>query len=116
MPFAGGGQPEREEPLTFDLSLARRDVIKAAGAGLAGGLPVGATAQARTPAASPRPGEFRTAESTARKDDVSLRLYRSKRVGASSAGGAKLVLLLVLGSSNGAQSTSQFRATANIRQ
>ena len=33
--------------MTFDLSIARRDVIKAAGAGLATGLLTGATAQAQ---------------------------------------------------------------------
>jgi alpha-beta hydrolase superfamily lysophospholipase len=88
-----------------DVSIARRDVIKAAGVGLAGGLLAGATAQAQTPAAAQAGAEFWTAEYTAKKGDVSLQLYR-KRVGAPAAGGAaKPVLFLVHGSSNGAQSS-----------
>jgi len=90
--------------MTSDISIARRDVIKAAGAGLATGLLAGATAQAQTPAAA-QSGEFWTAEYIARKGDVSLQMYR-KRVGAPAAGGAvKPVLFLVHGSSNGAQSS-----------
>jgi len=92
--------------LTSDLSIARRDVIKAAGAGLAGGLATGllsATAQAQTPAAAQTGAEFWTAEYTAKKGDVSLQMYR-KRVGAPG-GAAKPVLFLVHGSSNGAQSS-----------
>ena len=87
---------------TIDLSLARRDVIMAAGAGLAGTLLAGATAQAQT--ATPAGGEFWTAEYTAKKGDVSLQMYR-KRVGAPGTGAAKPVLFLVHGSSNGAQSS-----------
>ena len=86
-------------------SFARRDVIKAAGAGLATSLLAGATAQAQTPAAAQVGAEFWTAEYTAKKGDVSLAMYR-KRVGAPTAGGAqKPVLFLVHGSSNGAQSS-----------
>ena len=61
-------------------SLVRRDVIKAAGAGLASTLLVG-TAKAQTPAAAQTPAEFWTAEYTAKKGDVSLQMYR-KRIGA----------------------------------
>jgi alpha-beta hydrolase superfamily lysophospholipase len=94
--------------MTADVSIARRDVIKAAGAGLAGGLATGllagATAQAQTPAAA-ADAEFWTAEYTAKKGDVSLQMYR-KRVGAPAAGAAsKPVLFLVHGSSNGATSS-----------
>ncbi|HEV7983561.1 MAG TPA: alpha/beta fold hydrolase [Xanthobacteraceae bacterium] len=86
-------------------SLARRDVIKAAGAGLATSLLAGATAQAQAPAAAPGGAEFWTAEYTAKKGDVSLAIYR-KRVGAPVAGGAKKpVLFLVHGSSNAALSS-----------
>jgi pimeloyl-ACP methyl ester carboxylesterase len=86
-------------------SFMRRDVIKAAGAGLATSLLAGATAQAQTPAAAQTGAEFWTAEYTAKKGDVSLAMYR-KRVGAPAAGGApKPVLFLVHGSSNGAQSS-----------
>src|SRR5580658_9199236 len=85
-------------------TLVRRDVIKAAGAGLATTLLAG-TAIAQTPAAAQSPAEFWTAEYTAKKGDVSLQMYR-KRVGAPAAGGApKPVLFLVHGSSNGAQSS-----------
>jgi alpha-beta hydrolase superfamily lysophospholipase len=85
-------------------TLVRRDVIKAAGAGLATTLLAG-TAQAQTPAAAQTPGEFWTAEYTAKKGDVSLQMYR-KRIGAPVTGGApKPVLFLVHGSSNGAQSS-----------
>jgi len=90
--------------MTSEISIARRDVIKAAGAGLATGLLAGATAQAQTPAAA-QTGEFWTAEYTAKKGDVSLQIYR-KRVGPPAAGGApKPVLFLVHGSSNGALSS-----------
>ena len=68
-------------------SLARRDVIKAAGAGLATSLLAAATAQAQTPAAA-QTAEFCTAEYTAKKGDVSLAIYR-KRVGAPGAGARK---------------------------
>jgi alpha-beta hydrolase superfamily lysophospholipase len=84
-------------------SFARRDVIKAAGAGFATSLLAGATAQAQTPAAAQTAGEFWTAEYTAKKGDVSLAMYR-KRVGAP-ASAPKPVLFLVHGSSNGAQSS-----------
>ena len=86
-------------------SLVRRDVIKAAGAGLATTLLAG---DGKSADARPRPrrgAEFWTAEYTAKKGDVSLQMYR-KRVGAPAAGGAaKPVLFLVHGSSNGAQSS-----------
>jgi alpha-beta hydrolase superfamily lysophospholipase len=84
-------------------SFARRDVIKAAGAGLATSLLAAATAQAQTPAAA-QTAEFWTAEYTAKKGDVSLAIYR-KRVGAPAAGGPKPVLFLVHGSSNAALSS-----------
>jgi alpha-beta hydrolase superfamily lysophospholipase len=100
----GLGRLVWEEDMT-EHSFARRDVIKAAGAGLATGLFAGATAQAQTPAAAQTGAEFWTAEYTAKKGDVSLAMYR-KRVGAPTAGGgAKPVLFLVHGSSNGAQSS-----------
>ena len=83
-------------------SLARRDVIKAAGAGLATSLLAGATAAAQTPAAA-QTAEFWTAEYTAKKGDVSLAIYR-KRVGAPT-GAQKPVLFLVHGSSNAALSS-----------
>jgi alpha-beta hydrolase superfamily lysophospholipase len=93
-----------EEDMT-EHSLARRDVIKAAGAGLATSLLAGATAQAQAPAAAQGGAEFWTAEYTAKKGDVSLAMYR-KRVGAPVAGGAKKpVLFLVHGSSNAALSS-----------
>ena len=90
--------------MTSDLSIARRDVIKAAGAGLATGLLTGATAQAQTPAAAQAGGEFWTAEYTAKKGDVSLQMYR-KRIGAPAPGDGKPVLFLVHGSSNAALSS-----------
>jgi alpha-beta hydrolase superfamily lysophospholipase len=90
--------------MTSDLSIARRDVIKAAGAGLATGLLSGATAQAQTPAAAQAGGEFWTAEYTAKKGDVSLQMYR-KRIGAPAPGDGKPVLFLVHGSSNAALSS-----------
>src|SRR5260370_38452474 len=75
------GWPNREEPMTSATSIARRDMILAAGAGLATGLLGGANAQ---PAAA-QSGEFWTAESTAKKGEMSLQIYR-KRVGAPPAG------------------------------
>jgi alpha-beta hydrolase superfamily lysophospholipase len=90
--------------MTADVSIARRDVLVAAGAGLATGILAGATAQAQTPAAAAQAGgEFWTAEYTTKKGDVSLQMYR-KRVGAPG-GAAKPVLFLVHGSSNGATSS-----------
>src|SRR5580704_10586788 len=89
--------------MASDVSMARRDVIKAAGAGLATGLFAGATAQAQTPAAAQGGAEFWTAEYTAKKGDVSLAIYR-KRVGAPN-GAQKPVLFLVHGSSNAALSS-----------
>jgi pimeloyl-ACP methyl ester carboxylesterase len=88
--------------MNSELSIGRRDVIMAAGAGLATSLLAGATAMAQTPAAA-QAGEFWTAEYTAKKGDVSLSMYR-KRVGAPG-GAAKPVLFLVHGSSNGALSS-----------
>jgi alpha-beta hydrolase superfamily lysophospholipase len=84
-----------------DVPMLRRDVIKAAGAGLATGLFAGATAKAQTAS-----GEgFWTAEYTTKKGDVSLAVYR-KRIGAPAAGEAsKPVLFLVHGSSNAALSS-----------
>jgi alpha-beta hydrolase superfamily lysophospholipase len=91
--------------MTSDVSIARRDIIKAAGAGLATGLLAGATAQAQTPAAATQAGgEFWIAEYTAKKGDVSLQIYR-KRIGAPAAGDGKPVLFLVHGSSNAALSS-----------
>jgi alpha-beta hydrolase superfamily lysophospholipase len=91
--------------MTSDFSMGRRDVIKAAGAGLATGLLASATAQAQTPAAAQAGNEFWTAEYTAKKGDVSLAMYR-KRIGAPTAGATdKPVLFLVHGSSNGAISS-----------
>ena len=91
--------------MNSDLAMGRRDVIMAAGAGLATSLLAGATAQAQTPAAAQAAPEFWTAEYTAKKGDVSLQIYR-KRVGAPAPGGAaKPVLFLVHGSSNAALSS-----------
>jgi len=85
-----------------EVSMLRRDVIKAAGAGLATTLLAGTTVRA---ADTPSGGEFWTAEYTAKKGDVSLAIYR-KRIGAPAAGeSAKPVLFLVHGSSNAAQSS-----------
>jgi alpha-beta hydrolase superfamily lysophospholipase len=89
--------------MNSDHSMARRDVIKAAGAGLASSFLAGA-AQAQTPAAAQAGAEFWTAEYTAKKGDVSLAMYR-KRVGAPGTGASKPVLFLVHGSSNGAISS-----------
>src|ERR1700761_2124034 len=89
--------------MNSDHSMARRDVIKAAGAGLASSLLAGA-AQAQTPAAVQAGAEFWTAEYTAKKGDVALAMYR-KRVGAPGTGASKPVLFLVHGSSNGALSS-----------
>src|SRR5258707_5076978 len=87
--------------MTSATSIARRDMILAAGAGLATGLLGGANAQ---PAAA-QSGEFWTAEYTAKKGEMSLQIYR-KRVGAPAAGEpAKPVLFLVHGSSNAALSS-----------
>jgi alpha-beta hydrolase superfamily lysophospholipase len=91
--------------MTCELSIARRDMILAAGAGFASGILAGAAAHAQTPPAAAQGGEFWTAEYTAKKGEVSLQLYR-KRVGAPKAGEtAKSVLFLVHGSSNGALSS-----------
>jgi alpha-beta hydrolase superfamily lysophospholipase len=88
--------------MNSDFSMVRRDVIKAAGAGLATSLLTGA-AQAQTPAQGG--AEFWTAEYTAKKGDVSLVVYR-KRLAAPTAGEAvKPVLFLVHGSSNAALSS-----------
>jgi alpha-beta hydrolase superfamily lysophospholipase len=89
--------------MNSDLAMGRRDVIMAAGAGLATSLLAGATAQAQAPAAAQAVPEFWTAEYTAKKGDVSLAMYR-KRVGAPG-GAAKPALFLVHGSSNGALSS-----------
>ena len=88
--------------MNSNVSMARRDVIKAAGAGLATSLLAG-SAQAQAPVAS-KSGEFFSAEYTAKKGDVSLALYR-KRVGAPGSGPSKPVLFLVHGSSNAALSS-----------
>src|SRR5450432_1349759 len=76
-PAANRGRSKREEPMASDvsiadLSIARRDVIKAAGVGLAGGLLAGGPAGAQTPAAAQTGAEFWTAQYTAKKGDVSL--------------------------------------------
>ena len=100
----------------MEQKLVRRDVIKAAGAGLATTLIAG-TVKAQTPAAAQTPAEFWTAEYAAKKGDVSLQMYR-KRVGAPVAGGAaKPVLFLVHGSSNAARraTTCTCPARANTR-
>jgi alpha-beta hydrolase superfamily lysophospholipase len=89
--------------MNSDFAMGRRDVIMAAGAGLATSLLAGATAEAQTPAAAQGAAEFWTAEYTAKKGDVSLAIYR-KRVGAPG-GAAKPVLFLVHGSSNAALSS-----------
>jgi alpha-beta hydrolase superfamily lysophospholipase len=81
-------------------SVARRDMILAAAAGLATTLLSDAAAQAQT-----RGSEFWTAEYIAKKGDVSLQMYR-KRVGAPAAGEpAKPVLFLVHGSSVSARTS-----------
>jgi alpha-beta hydrolase superfamily lysophospholipase len=86
--------------MASDSSIIRRDIIKAAGAGLAAGLFADAGAKAQTPA--PSDGALWTAEYVAKKGDVSLQMYR-KRVGAPMAGEpAKPVFFLVHGSSTGA--------------
>jgi alpha-beta hydrolase superfamily lysophospholipase len=91
--------------MNSDLSMGRRDVIMAAGAGLATSLLAGATAEAQTPAAAQTAADFWTAEYTAKKGDVSLAIYR-KRIGAPAQGGTpKPVLFLVHGSSNAALSS-----------
>jgi alpha-beta hydrolase superfamily lysophospholipase len=92
--------------MASDTSIARRDLLVAAGAGLATGLLADATAQAETAHAGP---EFWTAEYVAKKGDVSLQMYR-KRIGAPAAGeaakeAAKPVFFLVHGSSTGAQAS-----------
>ena len=85
--------------MTSDTSIARRDFIKAGGAGLAMALAADA-AWAQTAS-----GEFWTAEYVAKKGDVSLQMYR-KRVGAPAAGEApKPVLFLVHGSSTSARAS-----------
>jgi len=95
--------------MTSDISIARRDVIKVAGIGLATGLLSSAAARAQTPAAAQQTGEFWTAEYVAKKGDVSLQMYR-KRVGAPVAGEpAKPVFFLVHGSSTGAQASFDLR-------
>jgi alpha-beta hydrolase superfamily lysophospholipase len=91
--------------MTSDTSIARRDMILAAGAGLATSLLSGAAIQAQTPDALQAVGDLWTAEYTAKKGDVSLQMYR-KRVGAPVAGeAAKPVLFLVHGSSNSARAS-----------
>jgi alpha-beta hydrolase superfamily lysophospholipase len=88
-----------------DISIARRDMILAAGTGLAASLLSDAVAQAQTPAAVSAGGELWSAEYTAKKGDVSLQMYR-KRAGAPVAGEpAKPVLFLVHGSSTSARAS-----------
>jgi alpha-beta hydrolase superfamily lysophospholipase len=88
-----------------DISIARRDMILAAGTGLAASLLSDAVAQAQTPAAASAGGELWSAEYTAKKGDVSLQMYR-KRAGAPVAGEpAKPVLFLVHGSSTSARAS-----------
>jgi alpha-beta hydrolase superfamily lysophospholipase len=88
-----------------DISIARRDMILAAGTGLAASLLSGAVAQAQMPAAASAGGELWSAEYTAKKGDVSLQMYR-KRAGAPVAGEpAKPVLFLVHGSSTSARAS-----------
>ena len=90
--------------MTSDNSIARRDIILAAGAGLASGLLASAAAEAQAPGTETG-GEFWTAEYTAKKGEVSLQIYR-KRLTAPAAGEpVKPVLFLVHGSSNAAQSS-----------
>src|ERR1700674_307796 len=72
------GRIEREDAMNSDLSMGRRDVIMAAGAGLATSLLAGATAEAQTPAAAQTAGDFWTAEYSAKKGDVSLAIYRKR--------------------------------------
>lgn len=94
--------------MTSEISIARRDIIKAAGAGLATAVATGLVAdaaQAQMPAAAESAGEFWTSQYIAKKGDVSLQMYR-KRVGAPAAGEpSKPVLFLVHGSSSGAQAS-----------
>ena len=88
--------------MASDTSIARRDLLVAAGAGLATGLLTEAAAQAETARSGP---EFWTAEYVAKKGEVSLQMYR-KRIGAPAAGeAAKPVFFLVHGSSTGAQAS-----------
>jgi alpha-beta hydrolase superfamily lysophospholipase len=99
--------------MTSETSIARRDVIKAAGAGFAAtvatGLMADAGARAETPAAAEAGPEFWSAEYVAKKGDVSLQMYR-KRITAPVAGEpAKPVLFLVHGSSTGAQASFDLR-------
>ena len=91
--------------MTSDNSIARRDIILAAGASLASGLLASAAAEAQAPGVTGAGGEFWTAEYTAKKGEVSLQIYR-KRLTAPAAGEpVKPVLFLVHGSSNAAQSS-----------
>jgi len=91
--------------MTSDISIARRDIILAAGASLASGLLASAAAEAQAPGVTGAGGEFWTAEYTAKKGEVSLQIYR-KRLTAPAAGEpVKPVLFLVHGSSNAAQSS-----------
>jgi alpha-beta hydrolase superfamily lysophospholipase len=88
--------------MASDSSIIRRDMIKAAGAGLAAGLFADAGAHAQAQTQAPSEDAFWTAEYVAKKGDVSLQMYR-KRVGAPMAGEpAKPVFFLVHGSSTGA--------------
>jgi pimeloyl-ACP methyl ester carboxylesterase len=95
---------------SLDHSLARRDVLKGAGLGVAAGLVGGlaATAQAQTTGAGLEPAADRpiwSAEYWAKKGEVALNLWR-KRLGAPKAGEPPLpVLFLVHGSSNSARSS-----------
>jgi alpha-beta hydrolase superfamily lysophospholipase len=87
--------------MASDTSIARRDLLMAAGAGLATGL-LAEAAQAETGKSE---AEFWTAEYVAKKGDVSLQMYR-KRIGAPAAGAAaKPAFFLVHGSSTGAQAS-----------
>jgi pimeloyl-ACP methyl ester carboxylesterase len=84
----------------FDHSLARRDVITLAGAGLASGLLPISAAQAQTQAAAQPAGEVWSSDYWAMKGNVKLNLWR-KRLGAPVGGEPpRPVLFLVHGSSN----------------
>ena len=99
-----------ESSLPPDHALARRTILKGAGAGVGAGLVTGlaSTAQAQTTgagAAAADDGPVWSAEYWAKKGDVRLNLWR-KRVGAPKPGEPPLpVLFLVHGSSNSTRSS-----------
>ena len=100
----------------FDRYLARRAVVKSAGAGLVAGALAGALPRQSADAATAEGGEIWSGEYWAKKRDVALWIFR-KRLGAPKAGEpSRPVIFFVHGSSVSSRVfDSTCPVTANIR-